>query len=87
MSGYNLYTGSYDAYTNFSYIKGRYTYFTLNTTRATLQNQQYFKMRAYLIPSSSYVTWITTGSLDGTGVSSGYPTSSLSDITVLPQFS
>jgi hypothetical protein len=86
MSAYNLYSGSY-AFTNFNYLKSRHDIFFLNTIRTQLQNQQYYKMRAYLNVSSSYITWVSTGSVDTTGINSGYPTSSLSDITVLPQYS
>ena len=87
MPAYDFNSGSYDNFSNFSFINKRANYFEMSIVKTTLQNQQYFKMRAYLIPSGSYVTWITTGSLDSTGANSGYPTSSLSDITVLPQFS
>ena len=86
MSAYTLYSGSYN-FTNFNYIKSRHDIFSINTFRAEIQQQQFFKMRAYLTVSSSYVTWVTTGSIDNTGANSGYPTSSLSDITVLPQYS
>lgn len=87
MPAYDFNTGSYDSLFNFQFIKKRSDFFEMSIIKTTLQNQEYFKMRAYLIPSGSYITWITTGSLDSSGINSGYPTSSLSDITVLPQYS
>lgn len=86
MPSYNLYTGSYGDYESIAYVFRNDLFFP-SGYRFEISEQAYYKMRAYLIPSSSYVTWITTGSVDTTGTNSGYPTSSLSDITVLPQYS
>jgi hypothetical protein len=89
MPAYDFNTGSIfnETFVPLSYIKSRHPYFTLSTVKSTLQTQEFYKMRAYIAVSSSYTTWVSTGSVDTTGIFSGYPTSSLSDITVLPQFS
>jgi hypothetical protein len=89
MPAYDFNTGSIfnENIVSLDYIKSRHSYYALNTINNIIQDQEFYRMRAYIAVSSSYITWVSTGSVDTTGIFSGFPTSSLSDITVLPQFS
>lgn len=88
MAAYDFYTGSLGSFSTIDYIISRnYVASVIETARYTLSAQQYYKMRAYVSVSGSYITWVSTGSIDTNGTNSGYPTSSLSDVTVLPQYS
>lgn len=89
MPSYDFNTGSIfnQNFVSLDFIKSRHSYYILNTINSILQDQEFYRMRAYIAVSSSYITWVSSGSIDTTGQFSGFPTSSLSDITVLPQFS